>query len=281
MDLTIESLRERYQDKSGILDLGKMLSDADTLGIKAETISHNYKKLTKFVLPNGMKFYAKPTSYKGASAEKVISEIYKNTDIVVPNTTIALMNGDYYTVTNDVLPSETTVQGEPFLKNITPAGAQYALPHVFGEEEPSPRVMSYFDSKALEQIAEHYGLALATKNWDANIGGLGFTVNGADKNYATGLITMDFEESMEPERGGGYANPFYPRRIDEWELRNYYLKSNLPFLKKGVIANKIERGANQIDEIVKNSQAEGFTPDPNYVDKLKTSMDNTVDMLQR
>ena len=280
---------KQYRDKEkGILDLGKMLGDADSSGIKAQDFLHNYsKRLTIITLKNGMKFYAKPTSYQGASAEKIVSEIYRRTtDIDTPQTTIATLNGNLYSVTNDIYPSPNTERGEDFLTKIIPGGAQYVLPRIFGEEEIDPRVLKHFDPEVLKQIAEHYGLAMATKNWDANIGGMGFSFKDKDEdhNHATGLKAMDFENSLAPGSGLSsvlYANPFEPKRLEAWEVMKHFRTAKKDFIDSKDIATRIDDGAKQIDEIVKESEDEGFEPEKEFVDILKASMENTANSLDK
>lgn len=277
---SIRPFVKKYRNKSGVLDLGRFLRDADILDIKTDCFSHSGKKLTKLALPDGMNFYIKPTSYKGASAERVVSEIYQKASIIAPDTTIATLDDYYYSITNDVLPTKSTEAGEKFLEQITPGGAQYALPSVFGEGEIDLRTLSYFEPEVLEQIAEHYGLALATRNWDANIGGLGFTLQG-NKEHAARLITLDFEQSLGKACRAGYANPFCPRRLSEARIINYFRNSDKPFIKKKAISQKIIRGFGQIDEIVRESKEDGFKPSQEYVDELKYSMHNMAEILER
>ncbi len=275
----LKPLMEKYRDKSGLLDLGAVLNHADDLGIENITFKSGYKKLSKLVLPNQSKFYVKPTSYHGASAERIIAEVYQKSGIIAPNTTIANLNGDFYTVTNDVLPTDKTESGEGFLKNITAGGAQYALPRVFGNETSDLRVMSFFEPEVLEQIAQHYGLALATRNWDANLGGLGFTLQNDEKKHAKGLIAFDFEQSLETPCHAGYANPFEPCRISMNEIVYYYNNLRKPFIQKDKIADKIMQGLDNIDEIVRESKDEGFNPDKTYTENLKFAMDETANTL--
>lgn len=269
----------KYRDRSGVMNLGGFLRDAEILDVKTDCFPHNGKKLTKLIFPNQMQFYVKPVTREGAAHERVSAELYKRAGIIVPDTTIAALDDDYYLVTNDVFDSKNTVPGELFLQKITPGGAQYALPRVFGADKIDEQVMAYFTQKTLVQIAKHYGLALATRNWDANIGGLGFTLQRG-KQRANGLIAFDFEKSLEPESVFGYANPFCTRRLSANKLVNCFKNSDKPFVKKDEIVRTIVDGIEQVDEIARESADAGFVPSREYLENLKVAMYDTAEKLE-
>ena len=270
---------EKYKNQSGLMDAAEFLNSRENANIKQEIFFHHAKKLTKFILPCGTKFYLKPTSYRGASAEKIVSEMYQNLGMKAPNTTIAAFDDGYCAITNDIFDDKNIVSGEEFLCKITPAGAQYALPRIFGEDIPDSRVISYFDDAALKRVAEHYGLALATQNWDANLGGLGFLLDKNQKR-ASDIITFDFAGSLQKGHLIEYANPFCARRISYFEMINYYRKLQQKFIGRKDIIEKVRTGLNRIDEIVTTCKDSGFVPDCDYVARLKTSMCDMVDFLK-
>lgn len=278
---SIESYIQRYCDKSGMLDLARVLDNADCLGVKTVSYLQGHKKLTKLILPDNSKFIIKPTSPQGASAEKIISHIYKNSGIETPDITIATLDGIYYVVANDILSSKNHVNGKLFLEKITPVGAQYALPEIFGNDKVNKKVTSFFKPYVLKQIAEHYGMALATGNWDANISGLGFVVKNKKNERASGVVALNFEESLSSDYGIGYANPFSPHRLSRFKVINFYKNSNKPFINRNEIAKKINKGVEQIDEIVRKCKDEGFVPDEDFTDELKFSMDEMSNIFQR
>lgn len=277
---SLSPLIEKYRGEAGVLDLDRMLHDKDDLQIRTQSVPHNHKKLTKLVLPDGLKFFVKPTSYQGATAEKVVAEIYRKAGIVTPHTTVATLNQDYCTVTNDIFAAENTEAGESFFKKITPGGAQFVLPKMFCQGVPDHRIMSFFDQKTLKQIALHYGLALATKNWDANIGNLGLIFNHKKHDYATGLVALDFEQCFEPEHWNGYANPFDVNRMSALKMMYCFKNYRQSFIDRDAIAQRIRIVARHIDSIVEESQNDGFQPDKRLVEELKFSMNTTANSLQ-
>lgn len=273
-------LIKKYRTNTGEPNLGRLLRDENIVDIKTDLTTPNGKRLTKFVL-DGNAFYVKQVrDHDAASAERICSEINQRAGIIAPDTTIATLDNFYYAITNDVFPNKNTEPGEPFLQKITPGGAQYALPKIFGNKEIDPYAMSFFEPEVVEQIAKHYALALATKNWDANIGGLGFALQNG-KLHASDLITLDFEASSSSASRFGFANPFSSRRESEANMIQKFKNSTNPYVKKNDLVKTIVDGLDQINDIVYESKEAGFTPSQVYTDKLKCSMHEMAEILEK
>lgn len=273
---TSESWVQSQQNLSDWLNLVKTQSDE----IQIKTFLHNGRKLSKLVLQD-KELYLKMTSYRGASAERVVAGIYRHVGIVAPDTAIVTFKDDCFVVTNNLFLPRDTEPGEPFLRKITPGGAQYVLPRIFNSEKTDQRILTYFTPKVLEQIALHYGLALATRNWDANLGNLGFYLKNGKTMQAVNLIAFDFEQSMGRDCGMGYANPFNSQRLSHVQVVDCFRNSHKSFIKQKEISQTIAKGLAQVDEIVYESQCQGFQPDKQYVEQLKSSMSDMANIFQR